>query len=295
MIVMRDQGKGGFAVLLLRRHEQNLFMGGNFVYPGGTVNDDDEREEMMAVSRGLTPHQARNTLGEKDSKQTSLGYWIAGIRELFEEAGLLIAYDSRDRLFGPETTSAKEKLTRYRAALQKKTIDFLTFLRAESLTLALDRCHYYAHWITPEARKVRFDTRFFVIVDESGQEASPDRQETTESLWLAPAEALQKNLDGSLALSPPTLKTLEDLARFRSASEVLAALPNIEKPAILPILLNPKADEVLIFPWDPDYEDLKSGRLAHPTDHGVVSGPHDNTTRLVLKKGRWIPYTKTGP
>jgi len=63
---------------------------------------------------------------------------------------------------------------------------------------------------------------------------------------------------------------------------------------VLPILLNPLADEVLIFPWDPEYERFKNGELTQLTDHGSPSGLSDNTTRLVLKDGRWLPYVKTG-
>jgi len=161
------------------------------------------------------------------------------------------------------------------------------------LTLAIDQCFYYAHWITPEARNVRFDTRFFVARTISGQEASPDAKETTEGVWLTPSAALQKNFEGTVALSPPTLKTLEDLSQFSSIHDLLSSLPERKKPAILPILLNPLADETLIFPWDPEYEDLRSGTLQQSKDHGLPSSPLQNTTRVVLTDGRWLPYVKT--
>jgi len=293
LIMLREQGATGFEVFLLKRHEQNIFMGGNFVYPGGRLDKGDNDEEILALSRDISEDQARNILGETHVESVSLAYWIAGIRELFEEAGILLAYSNNGQLLSIDNDDMRQRFTFHRQALQKDEKTFLQILKEEGVTLALDKCFYYAHWITPEARNVRFDTRFFVARNVPGQEASPDAKETTEGVWLTPAEALQENLKGTVALSPPTLKTLEDLSRFNTINNLLLALPDMEKSTVLPILLNPLADEVLIFPWDPEYEGFKNGKLIHPPVHGSPSCPSDNTTRLVLQDGRWLPYAKT--
>ena len=293
LIMLREQGATGFEVFLLKRHEQNIFMGGNFVYPGGRLDKGDTDEEILALSRGISEDQARNILGETHVESVSLAYWIAGIRELFEEAGILLAYSNNGQLLSIDSDDMRQRFTFHRQALQKGEKTFLQILKEEGVTLALDKCFYYAHWINPEARNVRFDTRFFVARNVPGQEASPDAKETTEGVWLTPAEALQENLKGTVALSPPTLKTLEDLSRFNTINNLLLALPDMEKSTVLPILLNPLADEVLIFPWDPEYEGFKNGKLIHPPVHGSPSCPSDNTTRLVLQDGRWLPYAKT--
>jgi 8-oxo-dGTP pyrophosphatase MutT (NUDIX family) len=293
LIMLRDQGFTGFEVFLLKRHAQNIFMGGNFVYPGGKLDKEDAAEEILAQSRGISKDQALQILGGKNPEDVSVAYWIAGIRELFEEAGILLAYTKNDQLLSIDDDDMRQRFAFHRRTLQKGEQTFLQIIKEEDLTLALDQCFYYAHWITPEARNVRFDTRFFIARTIPSQEASPDAKETTEGIWLTPAEALQKNLEGTVALSPPTLKTLEDLTRFHSIDDVLSALPGLEKPTILPILLNPLADEALIFPWDPEYEDFQSGTLMQPEEHGSPSGPTDNTTRLVLKDGRWLPFVKT--
>ena len=293
LIMLREQGATGFEVFLLKRHEQNIFMGGNFVYPGGRLDKGDNDEEILALSRGISEDQARNILGETHVESVSLAYWIAGIRELFEEAGILLAYSNNGQLLSIDNDDMRQRFTFHRQALQKDEKTFLQILKEEGVTLALDKCFYYAHWITPEARNVRFDTRFFVARNLPGQEASPDAKETTEGVWLTPAEALQENLKGTVALSPPTLKTLEDLSRFNTINNLLLALPDMEKSTVLPILLNPLADEVLIFPWDPEYEGFKNGKLIHPPVHGSPSCPSDNTTRLFLQDGLWLPYAKT--
>lgn len=292
--MLREQNAHGFEVFLLKRHEQNIFMGGNFVYPGGKLDVGDADEEIISLSSGLSANQARQILRETNTDNASLAYWIAGIRELFEEAGILLAYTRNGQLLSIDSDDMRQRFTLHRQALQKSEKTFIQIIREEGLTLALDKCHYYTHWITPEARNVRFDTRFFIALNVPGQEASPDAKETTEGVWLSPAEALQENLKRTVALSPPTLKTLEDLSRFNTIDDLLLALPDMEKPMVLPILLNPLADEVLIFPWDPEYEGFKNGKLTQPTVHGSPSGLSDNTTRLVLKDGRWLPYVKTG-
>lgn len=293
IILVRESSTFGFEVFLLKRPEHSVFMGGNFVYPGGKLEKGDGDEEVFALSTGVSCDQALRTLGETDSDQLGLAYWIAGIRELFEEAGILLAYTTDSRLLSLESNAMKSRFALHRQALQEGKKSFLQMLKEEGLTLALDKCFYYAHWITPEARTVRFDTRFFVALCPPCQEASSDANETTEGVWFKPDKALRENLKGTIALSPPTLKTLEDLSRFGTVKDLLSSLPDLEKPPILPILVNPRAQEVLIFPWDPQYEGFSARKLTLTGDHGVPSGSSDNTTRLVLKDGRWLPYVKT--
>jgi hypothetical protein len=101
---------------------------------------------------------------------------------------------------------------------------------------------------------------------------------------------LEENLKGKTALSPPTLKTLEDLSRFTSAAGVFKALRQAEIRPVLPVLTKIKDETLLIFPWDPEYEIVRKGEVPEKVDHGRPSLPEDNTTRLILKKGCWIPF-----
>jgi hypothetical protein len=162
----------------------------------------------------------------------------------------------------------------------------------EKLLFALDHLHYYAHWITPEARSERFDTRFFLARYPSGQEASHDQKETTAGIWITPQKALEENLKGEVFLSPPTLKTLEDLSRFKTIDEVFTSLKNIKIRPILPILTKITSGPLIIFPWDPEYEIYQKGEIPVHLDHGQPSQPGDNTTRLLLKEGIWHPYCR---
>ena len=292
VILLRDIKPLGFEVFLLKRHEKSSFMGGNFVYPGGRVDREDGSLELCALTQGMTFEEAKNILGGNISPEESFAHWTAGIRELFEEAGVLFAYEQSGILLQIKSGGEQEKFSNYRVQLQKGEITLCQMAQEENLLFALDQIHYYAHWITPEARSERFDTRFFLSRYPSGQEASHDQKETTAGVWLTPRIALEENLKGEVVLSPPTLKTLEDLSRFKTIDEVFALLRNSEIRPILPVHTKISSGPLIIFPWDPEYDLFQRGEIPVHLDHGRPSKPGDNATRLLMKEGRWLPYCR---
>ena len=292
VILLRDKDPEGFEVFLLKRHEKSSFMGGNYVYPGGRVDRKDGSLEICSFSKGITPEEARKILGGALSPEESFAHWIAGIRELFEEAGVLLAYDQRGKLLQLKDREEQESLLHYREGLQMDKITICELAQKENLLFALDHLHYYAHWITPEARSERFDTYFFIARYPLGQEASHDQKETTAGAWLTPRKALEENLEGEVVLSPPTLKTLEDLSRVRNIEEIFDSLKKVEIQPVLPVLTKISDHPLLVFPWDPEYEIFQKGQIPSPTQHGRLSQPGDNTTRLLMKEDRWLPYCR---
>ncbi len=290
VILLRDKEPHGFEVFLLKRHEKSSFMGGNFVYPGGCVDREDDSLEIRSFSKGITSVEAQRILGGARPPEESFGYWIAAIRELFEEAGVLLAYNQKGNLLQLRNRDEQERFLNYRGLLQKAEMGICEMARKENLSFALDQLRYYAHWITPEARPERFDTYFFLARYPSGQEASYDRKETTAEIWITPREALEENLRGGAILSPPTLKTLEDLSRFNTVDEVLR---NAEIHSVLPVLTKISSGPMIIFPWDPEYEIFQKGEIPSSVNHGRLSQPSDNTTRLLMQEGRWLPYCRT--
>jgi 8-oxo-dGTP pyrophosphatase MutT (NUDIX family) len=292
VILLRNKEPEGFEVFLLKRHEKSSFMGGNFVYPGGRVDQDDGSSEICSLSKGFTFEEAQKILGGTFSPEESFAHWIAAIRELFEEAGVLLAYDQKGNLFQLRNRDEREKFLHYRESLQKAGLTICEMAQKEKLLFALDQLHYYAHWITPEARSERFDTRFFLARYPSGQEASHDQKETTAGIWITPRKALEENLKGEAILSPPTLKTLEDLSRFKSIDDVFDSLRRQDVQPILPILTKISDNPLIIFPWDPEYDLFQKGEIPSPVNHGHLSQPGDNTTRLLMKEGRWFPYCR---
>jgi 8-oxo-dGTP pyrophosphatase MutT (NUDIX family) len=292
VIVLRERRPAGFEVFLLKRHEKSSFMGGNYVYPGGRVDRNDGGQEICSFCKGITPEEAHQMFGGSVPSAESFAHWIAGIRELFEESGVLLAYDQSGNIFYLKDSSERKRFSNYRVSLQKGELTLCQLLQEESLLLALDQLHYYAHWITPEARSERFDTRFFLVRHPIGQEASHDQKETTAGVWITPQKALEENLVGDVVLSPPTLKTLEDLSRFETIDGVFKSLKEREILPILPILTKISDKIFILFPWDPEYEIFQKGEIPKDIDHGRLSQPGDNSTRLILKENHWLPYCR---
>lgn len=294
VILLRNCSPEGFEVFLLKRHEKSSFMGGNFVYPGGRVDREDMSLEASSFTKGITFDEAQKILGGTISPEESLAHWIAGIRELFEEAGILFAYDLKGHLIKMDTKEEQEKFSNYRTLLQKGGITLSQIAKEENILFALDQLHYYAHWITPMARSERFDTRFFLAQYPIGQVATHDQKETMEGVWLTPQEALQENLRGKMALSPPTLKTLEDLSRLRNIEDIYLSLKKGPIPPILPILTQISGEPTILFPWDPEYEEFDRGKTSLSVNRARPSKPGDHTTRLLLREGIWYPYCFPG-
>src|ERR1043166_4951450 len=98
VILLRQTESAGFEVFLTRRPEGMAFLGGVYCFPGGTVRKEDYTATMLRRCFGLTPIQARERIGAHFSPKEALGFWIAGIRELFEEVGILVAVaESKDQ------------------------------------------------------------------------------------------------------------------------------------------------------------------------------------------------------
>lgn len=294
IILLREKKPEGFEVFLLKRHEKSSFMAGNFVYPGGRVDREDGHPEILSKCKGMTLEEAHHILRGMVSPEESFAHWVAGIRELFEEAGVLLAYDRLGSPFVIKNQIEQERFLNYRNLLQKGKLSLLQIAREGEILFALDKLHYYAHWITPEAFSERFNTRFFLALHPVGQEANYDQKETTAGIWITPQKALEENLKGEVILSPPTVKTLEDLSRFKSMDDLFNSLKNREIYPILPFLTKISSGPVIIFPWDPEYEIFQRGEIPVHMNHGRPSQPGDNSTRLIQKRGIWHPYCHIG-
>lgn len=281
VIVLEENQPDGFQVLLLKRHGKSAFMAGNFVYPGGVVEEQDHQPEILSSCHG----------GSAEAGEL-LPFMIAGIRELFEESGLLLARNEDGVPFRANRQEVSERFVVYRDLLNRRKTTFAEILRQEGLSPAFDQLHHYAHWITPEGRPLRFNTHFFVACHPGGQQASADNGETTEWVWMTPGKALEENLARNLILSPPTLKTLEDMSRCGTAEEVIASSKTCAKSPVLSLFLKISGDNFLIFPWDPEYETLRRGDVPECVKHGRISTPADNTTRILTTEQYNIPYCK---
>jgi 8-oxo-dGTP pyrophosphatase MutT (NUDIX family) len=180
LILLRDSAEGP-EVLLVQRNPEQRFMGGAWVFPGGSTHADDGDELRTAV------------------------------RELEEEAGIEL--------------SDRHELVRF------------------------------SRWITPAQVKVRFDTHFFVAEAPQDSEPTVDGSECVAWRWVRPQEALDLHRDDELMLVFPTIKHLEQLARFRTVSEVLETARASRVLPVEPQVLVDGGVARVVLPGEPGYED----------------------------------------
>jgi 8-oxo-dGTP pyrophosphatase MutT (NUDIX family) len=149
------------------------------VFPGGRVDAADSGPALHERIRGLPSSPAPDS-----------AYWVAALRELFEETGVLVAR-SPDQEWMPEAGSSR-RVDGCRRALMEGSATFLDVLDTLDATLDAEGMVHAAHWITPVAEPRRYDTHFFAAALPPGRDASPDPREMTESAWLTPVAALAR-------------------------------------------------------------------------------------------------------
>ena len=127
----------------------------------------------------------------------------------------------------------------------------------EEAGIALDagRLVPISRWITPAEVTIRFDTVFFVAEAPEGAEARVDGAECVDSRWITPAGALDEYRRDALTLVFPTIKHLEELARFGSVEETLAAARKREVVAVQPRVVVGDEGARVLMPGDPGYDD----------------------------------------
>ena len=209
VLVLRD-GPRGVEVLLMRRPERgdNDFRSGACVFPGGVLDAADHDAWRWCLGQDDTQASARLGLGDG-----GLNYFVAALRECFEEVGLLFVCrpDGSPADLGPHA----EALRDWRHRLHRGEASMAALCETFDWRLDLREMAYYSHWLTPALRPKRFDTRFFVRLAPAGQQALPDMGEALELLWLTPDEALQPQR--ALKLLNVTQRTLQDMRGFASA------------------------------------------------------------------------------
>ncbi|MBI2157151.1 MAG: NUDIX domain-containing protein [Candidatus Rokubacteria bacterium] len=249
LVLLRDRPDGAFDVLLIRRHDASRFAAGDFVFPGGKIEADDNPDDAAAWCAGLDPARAARVLGLEADPRAALRYWIGAIRETFEEAGILLASGPG----GAPVPVGEPRFTAYRRACHADNRAFWEMVRAERLTLATGGLVYFAHWITPDTQPLRFDTRFFAAPAPAGQDAVADEREITEVRWLTPRAALDASGRGELSLRRPTMTNLALFDGAASAAEALARLDGRPVSTIQPRVVMVDGERRIFLPGDPGY------------------------------------------
>ena len=215
VLLVRDKNKR-IEVFMLERASRTNF-GGAWVFPGGKLDVDDCRKDIADICFGLDDREASKKL---DMEEGGIHYWIACIRECFEESGILLVYRKNGELLGDTSDEENKIIQQYRQKLLNGEHVFLDLMRELNTQLATDQLAYIAHWITPQIEKKRYNTRFF-IAKSPAQQADHDGYEGVDSRWVNPAKALAAMNQGKFPIIMPTNKSLELVATYKTTNELL--------------------------------------------------------------------------
>jgi 8-oxo-dGTP pyrophosphatase MutT (NUDIX family) len=258
VMLVRD-GSTGVEVFMLRRNLNSDFVGGAYVFPGGAVDPEDGSPDVDELCEGLTDETASGVLGVE---RGGLSYWVAAIRESFEEAGLLLALDGDGKMVSFADNETNERFVEHRRQVDAGERSLTSVARAEGLRLATGGIHYFSRWITPLGAPRRYDTRFFVAHPPEEQVPVHDDHEVIANLWIRPGDALERHGRGEFELIFPTVRSLEALTRFETADAVVRHAAEVATiDPILPTIVDSDHGLRIVLPDDEVYDAVTSKRI----------------------------------
>ncbi|WP_237170088.1 MBL fold metallo-hydrolase [Pandoraea faecigallinarum] len=288
LVVLRERASGMEVLLLRRAVRAGDFSSDAYVFPGGVVDAADRLGH--AVCEGLDDATASARLRLPEG---GLDFYVAAMRECFEETGVAFANDARGAaLDTPRLDAMREQ----REALHDGKVDIASLCRSLDVRLTPGRLHYLSHWVTPAALPKRFDTRFFLAMLPEEQPVEVDGIETAAHRWMRPHYALAHA--DQLRLLPPTRKLLQWLEGMGTAERAISAAGALgEVPRIEPRLANGKRGRWPVTPDEPAWAELL---LTDPDARGTGSyeiTPGRAVTLLpgVLRIAAPNPGMMTGP
>ncbi|MDD5344597.1 MAG: hypothetical protein PHW12_09275, partial [Smithella sp.] len=194
VILIRPSKSGDWEIFLARRHQNQTFMAGAYVFPGGQLEETDNHpqlENYIKTADAFDPCQLLQDSSLPGEK--ARGFFIAAIRETFEEAGILLGGKTTGNYVSFHDEKVLKRFNDYRHQLNASQITLAGIAQKEEISFFPGTLIPYAHWITPEFEKKRFSTRFFLVKLPFCQTTVADAMELTEALWVTPQEALEMN------------------------------------------------------------------------------------------------------
>jgi len=243
VLLLRDSAQQEIEVFMMVRHHEIEFSSGALVFPGGSVDAADReiiaRPELYSGGEGLD--------------EAALSFRIAGVRETFEESGILLARPRGSKEL-VDASQAAEIEASHRAALAERKFTFLDVLVETGMVLALDELVPYAHWVTPEGMSKRFDTWFFLAAAPPEQLGAHDGKESTDSLWLSPREAVAGGESGRFKLPFPTTRNLIKLGKQLSVKAALDDARGKPVVTVMPVMTRLNGGRQLRIPREAGYD-----------------------------------------
>ncbi|HKU67122.1 MAG TPA: hypothetical protein VJP85_05025 [Candidatus Baltobacteraceae bacterium] len=233
VMLVRPAGEG-LEVFMLRRSEASHFVPDVYVFPGGTLDDSDFSERALARACGTDELNLQRQFREQSApsfpapfgtppRLKAAGLLIAAVRELYEEAGVLLACDDRGRpLSDTDLAPYRAELQNARALVQRGDVAFYEVLERIGVYANAGALVLFSHWITPPPFPRRYDAHFFLAEASPDQAAVADAFETHDGIWVSPSAALEQCQAGTFRMVYPTIKHVERLAKFASTRELFA-------------------------------------------------------------------------
>ncbi len=216
ILLVRDAPEG--VEVFMQQRATAADFGGMYVFPGGKVDPADSHGEIAALCPGLSDSEASARLGIAEG---GLAYWVAALRECFEECGVLLAHDANDLPVDPHAATARGRFHTYQQGLRDGSLSMVDICRSEQMHLSVRRMRYFSHWITPEGPPRRYNTRFFITEVPADQQADHDEWESVNSVWTRAQTALDRWRAGELQMIHPTVLTLQSILNVASVAELL--------------------------------------------------------------------------
>ena len=213
IVLLRDASEG-YEVFMLKRTQQSTFPN-LYVFPGGKVDAEDEQCDAYC-----DPRLAKETSAILGEQQDGLKYWVAAVRECFEECGVLFAHKNSDQ-HSALNNGLMQELRQVRYDLCNNAITFQVLLEKFSLQISVSEIHYLSHWITPKVMPARFDTRFFIGALPPGQDVDVHSTELVSGTWVRPKTALKRFAQKQWRMILPTITTLRMISSFESMARVI--------------------------------------------------------------------------
>ncbi|HET8658543.1 MAG TPA: NUDIX hydrolase [Micromonosporaceae bacterium] len=237
VVLLRPAPAGGVQVYAIRRAATMAFASGMYAFPGGSVDPRDAGGELSWVGPSDVDWAARLRL-DPDRAQAVV---CAAAREVFEESGVLLAGPDESTVVGDVSGPEWEERRR---ALVDRTLGFAGLLREQRLALRGDLLAPWARWITPEFEPRRFDTYFFLARLPAGQRTRDVGGEADHTVWTSPSAALARLAAGEIAMLPPTIVVLRELAAYSDVDSALAAAAG--RDAATPVMPRLAGDRLVL-------------------------------------------------
>lgn len=235
ILLLRDAPE--FEVLMVKRHHQIDFASGALVFPGGKSHAGDH-----------DPAWARRALGFADYDAEQRGLRIAAIREVFEEAGILLGVRDDGSPIGGESAPLE-----VRAKVDAGELAFLDVVHELGVSIDLSALTIFARWITPPLTPKRFDTWFYAAVAPDDQLAACDGRETVDAEWISPREVLRLAQVGERKVIFPTRMNVQLLAEAASAGDCVTRAKDRTLVTVEPQIQDRPQGKVLVLPPDAGY------------------------------------------